>query len=206
MQTQAARERTRSTPILVIAAAVAVVFGCGHNLVASNFRSHYQVRTKVVAIAPLANDSTDPDGATGGKAIREAIFHELTKRRDKYTVTIQDIAETDKRIHNSGMSDSSSSRLPGIDLCKMIGADAVVKGSVTRYMKVGQGSGFANYAAALFSIANSEVSVEVVIFDGTDGKAVFQYNVEKTGDLLKSPDELFNQVGRELARKFPYKK
>ena len=86
-----------------------------------------------------------------------------------------------------------------------LGADAVVMGSVTRYVKVGHGSGFANAAAALFSTANSEVSVEVTIVDGTDGKVVFQQHIEKTGDLINAPEELFTQVARELAGKFPYK-
>jgi hypothetical protein len=206
MQTQAARERTRSNPILVVAAAVAVVSGCGPNVVARNFESHYQARTRVVAIAPLANYSTSPEGAAAGQAIRKAIFHELIKHQDRYTVTIQDLAETDKRIHASGMSDSSATRLAGIDLCKMIGADAVMKGSVTRYVKQGTGSQFANAVSMLFHLVNSEVKVDVAIFDGTDGKLVFQHSIEKDGDLLNARDELLNKVGSALAGKFPYKK
>jgi hypothetical protein len=204
MQTQAAGERMRLAR--VIAVAVVAVFGCSHDLVAKNFKSQYQARTRVVAIAPLANDSGNPDGAAGGQAIRSAIFNEMARRQDRYTVTIQDIAETDRRIHDSGISDSSASRLAGIDLCKRVGADAVMKGSVTRYLKVGSGNAFARASDALFGLVTSEVRVEVAIFDGTDGKLVFQDNTEKSGDLVHERDQLLNKVGSALAEKFPYRK
>ena len=206
MHTQVTRERTCATTILVIAPAVWVAFGCGPTLTASHFRSHYQVHTKVVAIAPLANDSANPEGAAAGQTVREAVFRELIKRRDKYTVTIQNIAETDQRMHDAGMSDSSASRLGGIELCRMAGADAVMKGSVTRYVKLGAGNTFSKYSDALFGLVTSEVRVEVAIFDGTDGELVFQHNVEKSGDLLHEREALLNKVGSALAEQFPYKK
>jgi hypothetical protein len=206
MHAQATRERTCLTTVLVIAATVAVVFGCGPELAVSNFRSHYQVRTKVVAIAPLANDSANPEGAAAGQSVREAIFHELITHRDKYTVAIQNIAETDRRIHDFGMSDSSASRLGGLDLCRMTGADAVMKGSVTRYVKLGAGNTFADYSDALFGLVTSEVRVDVGIFDGTDGKLVFQHHIDKSGDLIHEREALLINVGSALAAKFPYKK
>jgi len=206
MSTQATRERTCSTTVLAIAAAVSVAFGCGPELAVSNFRSHYQARTKVVAIAPLANDSANLEGAAAGQVVRDAIFHELIMHRSKYTVTIQNIAETDRRIHDSGMSDSSASRLGGIELCSMTGADAVMKGSVTRYVKLGAGNTFADYSDALFGLVTSEVRVEVTILDRTDGMVVFRHHIEKSGDLIHEREVLLNKVGSALAEKFPYRK
>ena len=159
-----------------------------------------------MAIAPLANYSTSSEGDAAGQTVREVIFRELTRHPGKYTVVVQDIAETDRRIHASGMSDSSLSHLTDIDLCKMIGADAVMKGSVTRYVRYVTGSQFANAAAALYHLVNSEVEVDVAIFDGTDGRPVFQYNITEGGDLVHSRDELLSKVGSALAKKFPYKK
>ena len=205
MDAQTTRERARSTTILAIAAAVAVS-GCGPKLTVSNFRSDYQARTKVVAIAPLANDSSNPEGAVAGRSVREAIFRELMERRDTYSVTIQSIAETDQRIHDSGMSDSSASRLGGIDLCRLTGADAVMKGSVTRYVKLGAGNTFARSSDALFGLVTSEVRVDIAIFDGTDGRPVFQHNVDKSGDLVHEREALLGKVGSALAAKFPYTK
>ena len=160
----------------LIAAAVSLLFSCGGpKLVVSKIDSVYLAHTRVVAIAPLVNHSTSSEGAAAGRTIREAIFGELTKHPDKYTVVVQDIAETDRRILASGLSDSSFSNLTGIDLCKMVGADAVMKGSVTRYVRYVTGSDFANAASALFHTVNSEVTVDLSIFDGTDGKPVFHH-------------------------------
>ena len=191
--------------IVVSLLGLAVVAGCAPHFVASNFATEYQSRTKVVAIAPMANLTENQEATRAGQAIREAIFYELTRRQDKYTVTIQDIAETDKRIHDASMSDSAASRLPAPDLCKMVGADAVMKGSVTRYVKKGAVGQFAT--AVLFGFAKgSEVKADVAIYDGTDGKLIFQHNIEKAGGLLSSPDALRNSVGATVAGKFPYKK
>jgi hypothetical protein len=206
MQTQAVGGPSRSTLILAIAGAVAVASGCGPKLVASNLTSHQQSRTRVVAIAPLANDSADPGGAAAGRAVRKAIFRELRKHRGRYTVIVQDIEETDRRIRDSGMSDSTAARLTGLDLCRMFGAGAVMKGSVTRYVKVGAGNAFARSSDALFGLVTSEVRVEVGIFDGTDGKLVFNRAIDKSGDLVHERDALLDKVGSALAGKFPYKK
>ena len=206
MRTQAARNPACSTPILVTAAAVAIAFGCGPHLAAGHSTSHSQAHPKVVAIAPLANDSNNPEGVAAGQAVREAIFRELIRRRGKYTVTVQDIAETDRRLRDAAIPDSSAARLPVIDLCRMIGANAVMKGSVTRYLKVGAGNAFSRASDALFGLVTSEVSVEVAIFDGTDGRLLFSHSVEKSGDLVHERDALLNKVGSALAKKFPYRR
>jgi hypothetical protein len=87
----------------------------------------------------------------------------------------------------------------------MIGVDAVMKGSVTRYVKKGAGGQFAT--ALLFGFAKgSEIKADVAIYDGTDGKLIFQHNIEKAGGFLSSPDALRNSVGATVASKFPYRK
>ena len=192
--------------LTLIAAAVALLFGCaGPMLVVSNFKSDYQPRTRTVAIAPLANHSNRDEGAAAARTIREAMYRELTKHPDKYTVVVQDIAETDRRILASGLSDSSLSDLSGIDLCKMFGADAVMKGAVTRYEKYVTGSDFANAASALFHTVDSEVTVDLPIFDGTDGKPVFHYLFTADGDLVNERDKMLNKLGSQLAKQFPYR-
>lgn len=190
---------------LAVAGLAAVLGSCAPHYLATDFAQTYQSRTKIVGIAPLANLSTNPEGAKAGEAIREAIFYELTRRQDRYTVTIQDIAEADKRIHEGGMTDSTASRMPAPDLCKLLGVDAVMKGSVTRYVKKGAAGQFAT--AILFGFASgSEVKADVAVYDGTDGKLIFQHNIDKAGGFLSSPDALRNSVGATVAGKFPYKK
>ena len=192
-------------PIPLVALALVAASGCAPHYLARNFATDYQPRTHIVALAPMANLTSNPEGALAGQAIREAIFYELTRRQDKYTVTIQDIAETDKRIHDGGLSDSAAARLPAPDFCKLVGADAVMKGSVTRYVRKGAAGQIVT--AVLFGGATgSEAKADVAIYDGNDGRLIFQHNIEKTGGMFSSPDALRNSVGATVASKFPYRK
>jgi len=193
------------TTLSIAALALTLSLGCAPRFLAHNFTTDYQAHTKVVALAPIANLTSNPEGARAGQAIREAIFDELTKRQDQYTVTIQDITETDKRIHDAGMSDSAASRLPAPEFCKLTGADAVMSGSVTRYVKKGVAGQIAS-AILSNSVTGSEVRADVAVYDGTDGKMTFQHNIQKKGGFLSSPDELRKSVGATVAGKFPYKK
>ncbi|HEV8303450.1 MAG TPA: hypothetical protein VGQ25_00700 [Gemmatimonadales bacterium] len=179
--------------------------GCPHPFLAANFQTEYLPRTHSFALAPIANLSTEPEGVKAGLAIREAIYFELSRRQDNYTVAIQDIALTDQKLHAAGLNDSVAARMPGPDLARLLGVDAVMRGSVTRYKKKGAGGQIVT--AVLFGFASgSEVKADVAIYDGADGRMIWQHNVDKAGAMFSSPDALRNSVGRDVARKFPYKK
>jgi len=185
--------------------AAALVAGCAKPYLVANFDTVYQPRTHVFALAPIANLSTEPEGAKAGQAIREAIYFELSRRQDEYTVAIQDIALTDRKIHEAGFTDSAAALLPGPELCRIVGAEAVMRGSVTRYKQ--KGAAGQVVTAVLFGFARgSEVKADVAIYDGSDGRMIWQHNIEKSGGIFSSPDELRNQVGSTVAKKFPYKK
>lgn len=190
---------------LSVLIAAAVLGGCAKPYLVANFDTAYQPRAHVFALAPIANLSTEPEGAKAGQAIREAIYYELSRRQDQYTVAIQDIALTDQKIHDAGLSDSAAALLPGPELCRIVGADAMMRGSVTRYVK--RGAAGQVVTAVLFGFAKgSEVKADVAIYDGADGRMIWQHNIEKTGGIFSSPDQLRNQVGATVANKFPYKK
>src|SRR5438552_2297978 len=149
--------------------------------------------------------SPEPAGAHGGQAIREAIYYELSEHRDRYTTTIQDIAQSDLLIHRAGLTDSAAAALPAPELCRILGVDAVMRGSVTKFKKHGAAGQIVT--AALFGFAKgSDVKADVAIYDGGDGQLIYQHNIEKAGGLFSSPDALRNDVGKTVAKNFPYKK
>ena len=80
-----------------------------------------------------------------------------------------------------------------------------MSGSVTRYEKKGVAGQIAS-AILSSSATGSEVKADVAIYDGTDGKLIFQHNIKKAGGFLSSPDALRESVGATVASKFPYKK
>jgi len=182
-----------------------VSLSCPQPFLVANFDTVYLLRTKSFALAPIANLSTEPEGAKAGAAIREAIYYELSRRQDAYSVQIQDIAVTDQKLREAGVSDSTAAGMPGVDLARLFGVDAVMRGSVTRYKKKGAGSQIVT--AVLFGFASgSEVKADLAVYDGADGRMVWQHNIDKAGGMFSSPDALRNSVGRDVAKKFPYKK
>ena len=190
---------------LCLGVAALASLSCVQPFLFANFDTTYLPRTKRFALAPIANYTTEPEGVTAGVAIREAIYFELSRRQDQYTVEIQDIALTDQRLRAAGVSDSIGARLPGPELAHLLGVDAVMRGSVTRYKKKGAGGQIVT--AVLFGFASgSEVKADVAIYDGMDGRMIWQHNIEKAGGMFTSPDALRNSVGRTVAKKFPYKK
>ena len=80
-------------------------------------------------------------------------------------------------------------------------------GSVAPKSATTRSRGRCDAASVLFGFAKgNEVKADVAIYDGTDGKLIFQHNIEKAGGLLSSPDALRNKVGSTVAKKFPYRK
>lgn len=197
----------RSRPwvaLLYTVLALAPSAGCAPRFLAHNFARDYQAQTRVVALAPMANLTTSPEGASAGQVLRQAIFEEMIERRDRYTVTIQDIGETDRRLRDAGVSDSAAARLPAPEFCKLVGADAVMTGAVTRFVKKGVAGQVAS-AVLGGSTVGSEIRADVAVYDGSDGRMTFQHNIKKAGGFLSSPHGLRESVGVTVADKFPYK-
>lgn len=194
--------RLLQVPILLLAPVLAA---CAKPYLVADFETVYQPRTRAFAIAPIANLSTEPEGVKAGRAIREAIYYELSRRQDRYTVVIQDIAETDRRLHDAGLTDSAAALLPGPELARLVGVEAVMRGSVTRYRR--KGAAGQVVTAVLFGFASgSEVKADVAIYDGMDGRMIWQHNIEKSGGIFSSPDALRDDVGGVVAKKFPYRR
>src|SRR5437879_9230630 len=81
----------------------------------------------------------------------------------------------------------------------MLGVDAVMRGSVTKYKKHGADGQLVT--VALFGFAKgSDVKADVAIYDGGDGQLIYQHNIEKAGGLFSSPDALRTTSGRPWPR------
>src|SRR5438094_9134211 len=93
---------------------------CAKPFLVANFETVYRPRTNSFALAPIANLSTEPEGAKAGAAIREAIYYELSRRQDQYTVQLQDIAVTDQKMRAGGIADRRPDRRPGREPPKLL--------------------------------------------------------------------------------------
>jgi TolB-like protein len=161
---------------------------------------------KVLAIAPLANFSKRTTAEPAAQGIREGIVRQLALRSGTHTVTVQSIAETDRRLHEASTSTSAAARMSPRELCTLLGADAVLMGVVTRYRQRGTVGMVTLFLLLDVGAKGREAEVELAIYEGASGNAVWRQTVRRHSSIVSSPEALGNAVGAAVAEKFPYRR
>lgn len=191
---------------LTVIAAFAVLTGmasgaCARQTKVEPFNATHEQRTRVVALAPLAN-TTDVPAAPA--ALWEAIYVELGGQQHAYTVTLQAERETRKRMRDAGLSDEAAARLPTAELCRVLGSDLVFTGTVTAFYRFGIED---PPPKGLYEKARqSEVAIDINIVDCAQAEVVWSDGVSQSGGFLSSPAALRERVGAEVAKRFPYRR
>jgi TolB-like protein len=180
--------------------------GCGKPFMVEDFESTYKPRASLVAIAPFSNLSTEPEGERADDAIREEIYSEMVRHQKEFTVEIQDIAETDMILSRHNLSTEEAARLPGEDLCRLLGVDIVMKGSVFKYLSKGILEQAAEKAVFDTVTSASEIKAKLSIYDAQEGELVWQQDFEPKRTEPNSIDLLRQDVAWSAARSFPYRK
>jgi hypothetical protein len=186
----------------VVALAGVAIGACARQAQVEHFKASDQPRTRVVALAPLANGTGVLDAPA---ALWEAIYVELGGQQHDYTVAIQTERETRTRIGDAGLSDEAAARLPADELCRVLASDAVLRGTVTAFYRFGieepppDGKPYG-------TARQSEVMVDLEVYDCTDAAVVWAEKVKQSGGFLSSPAALRERVGAEVAKRFPYRR
>ena len=178
--------------------------GCGKPYVVDDFETTYKPRASIMAIVPLSNLSTEPEGERADEAIREEIYSEMARHQEEFTVEIQDIAETDMILSRHNLSAEEAARLLGEDLCRLLGVDIVMKGSILKYLSKSILEQAAEKAVFDTVTAASEIKARLSIYDAEEGKLVWQQDFEPKRTEPNSMDLLRQDVAWSLARTFPY--
>jgi len=192
--------------ILALFFGLLLLSGCGKPYMVKDFESTYKPRASIVAIAPLSNLSTEPEGERADEAIREEIYYEMARHGDEFTVEIQDIAETDKILNRHNLTGDEAARLPGGDLCRLLGVDAVMKGSIFKYLNKSVLEHAAEKAVFDTMTSASEIKAKLSIYEAEEGELVWQQDFEPKRDEPNSMDLLRKDVAWSVSRSFPYRK
>lgn len=186
--------RTRVLPLLLM---LLLLQGCASGgFVARDFRKTYLPRTRLVAVGPVSNLSAGTDAEAAGQRVREAIYRELLARQDRWTVRIQEVAETDRRVRDIAKVDRD---IPPA-------ADAEVRVFVTQRYRWGSPLRAATLATTAPSAARGEISLTIKIVDNHDGKEVVSFDIDRGGAVSSSIEEFRHTVGVSVASRFPYRK
>lgn len=190
----------RSTVVAtyVIVATVGAT-ACMQPFLIEDFKTTYQPRTRVVAVAPLANATMEP----GAPAVLwDAIHGALVAHEHEFSVKIQREEETRRRIKRALISTAAAAVLPVKDLCSVLGTDAVMVGTVTGFVRYG----VEHEAPSGTAYGHSEILVNLQIHDCQDTELLWGYKVKKVGEGLSNAAGLRRKVGGAVASRFPYKK
>jgi hypothetical protein len=181
--------------------ALAALAGCSRPYLVEEFKKEYQSRARVVAVAPLSNNTTVEEAP---KLIWDAIYSELRGWQDDFTVTIQEEQDTRRRLADVGLTDAQAAAEPTARLCSILGTDAILRGTVTSFMTYASEDQM-RQAIQLGVATGSQLNVDLAIRSCTDTALVWAWKVKKQGGFHSSPDELREQVGSEVAKWFPYR-
>lgn len=203
-------KRLVAVAALAFLTASAFIAGCGGPFVRQDFEGVYKPRIKKVAILPFKNITTNKEAEAADIALREGIYSELKRKDYEYTVVIQEIAETDKIYSQAGInpldpSQMQTRKMTNREIGELLGVDAVMQGTLIKYHEKGKTGQWVTLL--LFgSATGAEVITRVGITDCNSSTLLWDWEVQAKGGFLTSPESVANNVGRSIAKKWPFKK
>ena len=121
----------------------------------------------------------------------------------KYSVTFQDIDETNALLAKASLADTTSQPSPQ-ELGTILGVDAVL---IIDFRQSSPGSkGFANALKSVgLNTGTNHIYIDARVIDCLTGKMLGQFTGDGEGDLMSSPERLPKIKFNDITRKFPYK-
>src|SRR3990170_8829523 len=104
--------------------------GCSSPYLVANFDKEYKPRTKSFAVGPVTASPYELEAKKVTEQLRKAIYRELKARQHQYYVKIQPLGESNRRIHEAGLTDSAFAQMLPLELCQLLGVDAVLRGTL----------------------------------------------------------------------------
>ncbi len=193
---------------------------CGPTIyLAKDFRN-YAPKHKTVAILPAdvtmelrpnqAKKTTVEQQraieAKSGLDFQEKIYAWLLRRGQQrgYTVTFQDVRQTDARLRESGIPFTELRTHTPQELAKILGVDAVLTTSVRTTKPMSDGAAVAVGLIAGAWGATNQANITVNIHEASAGTLLWKYDYVAAGSVFSSPETIVDALMRNASKKFPY--
>jgi len=199
------RESLNAAGLLLGMALITILSGCAGPFVREDLKTEYKPRVKTVAILPFKNLSNEEKSREAHISLREGVFAELKRKDVEYTTRIQEIAQTDRMLSESGVAPENIGSKTPSELGQILNVDVILQGTLIKYHEKGKTGQF--LTAILFSKATgSEVICRVSITDCQTQNLLWDWEIKEKGGLLTSPESVANKIGKKVAKKWPFKK
>ena len=209
--------------LATIVAAIAFIAGCETIYTSPDF-SIYESGHESIAILPFdvtinpghkSKDVTQDElrelATKQGETFQRALYSQFLQgqQRGKYTVTFQDIDETNVLLNRELERHATRrvlSALTKSEICEILKVDAVVSGDMALSKPMGTGAAIASALLLGIGGATNEGHINMSIHEGDGGKLLWNYEHKVKGNLLSSPESVAKDLMKGVARTFPYKR
>lgn len=138
--------------------------------------------------------------------MQQGMYTYLMRKREKYTVSFQDVEKTNILLKQAGLYEKWDEVLPD-SLAKVLGVDAVIKCNYA-YEKTGSEAG-AIVGAILLGGAGGKTgsgALKMQINDGKSGELLWRFYKEMNEGVMSNANEVMERMMRKVSRNFPYEK
>jgi hypothetical protein len=210
------------------------MFGCAEKpyYLSPSFKTKAQTH-KTVAVLPfeVITNGTLPKDMTADRkkqieeqetvAFQQSLYNGLTNNLGRNRIQIQLPNKTNNILKSKGISISQISQRNPEELAKMLGVDAVVYATVTKYRylddKASMGIDLGNQALSSvtrgqsnaytkdISSKTNDVKVTCTLVNAVDGDVLWKINDDKSANWSKNTNTVIDGLNEKLAVNFPYK-
>lgn len=143
-----------------------------------------------------------------GIVFQKQLYAQFLKRyaKGKYTVSFQDVDETNVLLKRAGMGDGKIENFTKGEIGQALGVDALISGTIKRAKPMSTGGAVASAFLLGFGGATNSVNANMTIHDAETGGLLWSYDHEVKGGLGSSTESVSKELLKASSKKFPYEK
>jgi hypothetical protein len=149
-------------------------------------------------------DMERKEGLSVQSALQTFFLHR--KEKKDFTVSFQDIDQTNLLLKKAGISPDSLSNYTPEQLTKILGVEGVISGTLTSDKPMSEGAAVAVGVLTGFYGHTNSGKCTINIHDGPSGKLMWKYEKSLSRGLGSNINTIINTIMNKASRKFPYEK
>ena len=179
-----------------------------HNLIAIvPFKTQVKLRPK--QMKDLSDDQLYKMEMAEGKAVQSAMHSWFLKRKKRgklINIDLQDPRTTTSILKQNGIDYGNITDHTPQDLAKFLNVDAIIMGEFETNKPMSEGASVALGVLVGFFGTTNSATMNMSIYNGSDGILLWNYNKKVRGSIGSSPDDLINILMRKASRRMAYTK
>ena len=154
----------------------------------------------------LSEEQIQRMGKDEGYNIQQSMYSWFLTRRQRgeMTIDVQNPIETNALLEKSNTGYFALSTKTPRELAEILGVDAVIMGSFETSKPMSEGASVALGLLIGFWGNTDKAVMNMFIYNGEDGKTLFNYHRAINGSIGTNADNLINKLMRKSSRKIAY--